>query len=169
MQLEMLNRLLMPIKRSLSILIAKALLTAITDGDKEIQIVQVDLGNDQATSDVERVQNFGFTSHPKEGAQAIVLSIGGNRDHQIVIVVDDSRFRPSVAEGDAAMYNSDGLLIELKKKEILMGDGKQTTLTPLDGVVTGQTIDSLTGIPLGSFPGGNSLGTANSQKLKLEL
>ena len=159
----------MPIKRSLSILISKALITAITDEDNKIQIVQIDLGNDQATSDVERIQNFGFTSHPKIGAQAIVLSIGGNRDHQIVIVTDDSRFRPSVSEGDVAMYNSDGLLIELKKDEILMGDGKQTELTPLDGVVTGQTIDSLTGLPLGSLPGGNDLGTANSQKLKLEL
>jgi len=169
MLLEKLNKLLMPIRRSISIMIAKALLTSITDGDKEIQIVQIDLGNDQAASDVERIQNFGFTSHPKEGAQAIVLSINGNRDHMIVIAVDDSNFRPSVAQGDSVMYNSKDMRIELRDKEILLGEGKQTTLNPLDGVMTGQAIDSLLGVPMGSLPGANDLGTANSQKLKVEL
>jgi len=168
MLLEMVNKLMMPIKRGISVMIAKALITSVTDGNKTIQLVQVDLGNNQAASDIERVQNFGFSSHPKNLAQAIVLALAGNRDHMVVIAVDDSNFRPGVAKGDSVVYNSDDMRIELKGEEILLGKGEQT-LVPLDGVMTGQAIDSLLGVPMGSLPGGNDLGTANSQKLKVEL
>jgi len=173
--LDDINKLLMPIKRSIRILASKSIITKVqVDNSGESQKLQVDVGNEQIIDEVERLQPYGLASSLKDAdstgaSEAILISLAGNRDHAVIIQTDDNRFRVKVDKGDVALYNSSGMVIELKGQEIRLGKGLQTSLTPLDGVVTGQTIDSLTGVPLGSLPGGNSLGTANSQKLKVEL
>jgi hypothetical protein len=46
----------------------------------------------------ERFQDYGFTSNPKRGAEAIVLFPGGQRAHAIIIAVDDRRYRKTGLE-----------------------------------------------------------------------
>ena len=101
MKLENFNRLMNPTKNSIAMLVSKALITLVIDENNKIQRVQLDLGNDQIGVNIERVQNFGFSSNPKVGAQVIALSLNGNRDHMVAIVVDNSRFRPNVSKGDS--------------------------------------------------------------------
>lgn len=167
MKIELFNKLMLPLKRSISIMVAKALIKVVKDTEGKIQLVQVDLGNNQITSNVERLQPYGFTSNPKNGAQAVVLSLAGNRDHQVVIVADDSRFRPSVSEGDSLQYNDKGVKAHCK------GDfydiKKSRELVENDGLVTGLSVDPATGIPFSLLPGPNTKGKNVSLVVRGEL
>jgi len=118
--IELLERWIAPLKRRVLLMIGKALINTINDSGG-IQIVQINLGNDELIDGVERVQNYGFTSHPEAGAEAIVAMIGGNRDHPVVIAADDSRYRPELAEGETAVYNKHGRIVKLEQDFVLIG------------------------------------------------
>lgn len=174
MTLDQLNRALEPFKRGLRTMLTMGVISKEqTNESNTLQTVQVDLGNNQAIDGVRRIQPFGLSSSLKDadskaGPETILLSLSGNRDQPIIIQADDSRWRVKVDKGEVALYNAFGMSIHLKDGEILVSKD-QAALTPLDGVMTGQAIDSFLGVPMGSLPGGNALGTANSQKLKVEL
>ena len=52
----------------------------------------------------ERFQIYGFSSHPRKGADALVLAVGGVRQHSIVLV-DDRRHRmKNLEESEVALY-----------------------------------------------------------------
>jgi len=71
-----------------------------------IQTLQVSLLADETQSDVERLQNYGFTSVPAPGAECIVLFVGGNRDHPVALGVDDRATRlKGLLQGDSAQYS----------------------------------------------------------------
>lgn len=140
---DALKRFLAPLEKRIMGYVARALVTKVIESNA-IQLVQLDLGNGESHSNVERVQNFGFTSYPKIGAQAIVIFHGGNRDHPLVIALDDGNLRPKLNEGESAQYNSNGNAIRLRingKTEIDIDSGT----SPLAGVLTGECIDSFTG------------------------
>jgi len=144
---ELLERWVAPLKRRVMLMISRALVTAVSD-KAGIQLVQVNLGHDEIISSVERVQNFGFSSHPNNDTEALVLFLAGNRDHPLVIAVDDSKSRLPVNKGDSVQYNSSGARVHCKGATIEINTGG--ILLPIDGVVTGQTIDSFTGVPIGT-------------------
>lgn len=146
--IDTLERWIAPLKRRVLLMIGKATLSAIKD-TTGIQVVQVNLGHGEVIDDVERVQNFGFTSHPKPGAQAVVVFVGGNRDHPIVLAADDTRYRVKINPGDSAMYNSQGMQVRCKGGVIELGDGG--VLLATDGVITGKSICPFTGLPHQDF------------------
>lgn len=120
--MKFLYRYLEPIKTKLILMVAKALITYVKDSES-IQLVQIDMGNDEMIDSVERVQNFGFTSFPISGAKAVVLCIGGEREHPIVIVADDNGDnRPTLIEGESAVYNAHDMIIKLKDGTIEVGE-----------------------------------------------
>lgn len=95
-------------------LISRAIVRVVNDV-KKIQAVQAVLLADETRDDIERAQNYGFTSVPLDGAQAIVLNVDGRRDHSIAIVVDDRRYRlTGLANGEVAVYDQTGTSIVLK-------------------------------------------------------
>jgi phage baseplate assembly protein V len=56
-------------------------------------------------SDIERLEEYGITSYPIEGAETFSLFNSGNRDQGVVIKVHDSRYRPTdLAPGDVCVY-----------------------------------------------------------------
>lgn len=115
-----------PMKRRISLMVGRAVLSAAADDSKTLQILQVDALSDETLSDLERFQNYGFTSVPLEGAEAVVVFPQGNRDHGLVIAVDDRRYRlKGMLPGDVAMYSkTPGRFIKIR--EI---DGKLTIET----------------------------------------
>jgi len=128
---EYINRMLKPIRNKIYLLISKAVIKSVSDVAGQLQIVQIDLGNDGLISEVERVQNFGFSSHPANGAQAVVACISGNREHPIVIAIDDGEYRPAVSEGDSVMYNKNGTKITLQGNKVSV-DGDTIELGTFD-------------------------------------
>lgn len=131
-------------------MIARAVVNTVAD-DKKLQILQVDVLADETKDDVERFQNFGFTSVPKAGAEAIVVFVGGTRDHGVVLAVDDRQYRlRSLESGEVAMYDATGSKIVMKKNgdiEVIPSSGKVKLTGDLavsgdvncDGTVTGTT------------------------------
>lgn len=97
-------KLLAPLSRRLRLMASRAVLSLIQDATG-MQIVQVKLLDGEVCDGVERVQNYGFTSVPLPGAEAIFLSLGGDRDHGIVITADDRRWRiKGLQGGEVAVY-----------------------------------------------------------------
>lgn len=119
MNLDVLNRYLSPIKRRIQLMLGRALITALDDSGG-LQRLQLKILADESHEGVDRVQEYGFTSHPKQGAEAFVAFLGGARDHGVVIAVDDRRYRlKGLEEGEVALYTDEGDKIHFKRGRII--------------------------------------------------
>lgn len=127
-----LTKLIAPLRQRIMNSIARAVVSGVDDSVK-MQLLQIDLLTDETRNDVERFQDYGFTSSPKTGAESVVLFVGGNRDHGLAISVDDRRYRlRNLASGEVAIYDHQGSKIVLKAN----GD---IELTPKTNVVINGT------------------------------
>ncbi|ATB63769.1 phage baseplate assembly protein domain-containing protein [Pseudomonas mosselii] len=63
----------------------------------------------------ELMQHYGFVSGPLAGAEYIVIPVGGNTNHSVVIASGDGRYRLKVADGEVALYTDEGDSIHLKR------------------------------------------------------
>lgn len=112
--IENLQRLLGPLRTRVANLVARAAVS-LADDSAKLQLVQLAVLDGETRDGCERFQEYGFTSVPEEGAEAVVLFPGGRRDHGLVVAVDDRRHRPTgLAAGEVAVYNRHGLILLLK-------------------------------------------------------
>ena len=88
----------------------------LVDDAAGIQIVQVSAMKGETRAQLERFQAYGFTSVPFHGAEAVVLFVGGDRAHGLVLSIDDRRYRlQSLESGEVALYTDEGDKIVLKR------------------------------------------------------
>jgi len=112
--IELINKVVAPIKRRIMLAIARGIIKSVTD-TTNLQQMKIDVLADETIDKLDRVQNYGFTSVPKAGAEAVILFLGGNRDHGVVIATDDRATRlKSLSPGDAAIYTTSGAKLVLK-------------------------------------------------------
>lgn len=110
-----LQRVMRPLAQRVQLMVARAVVQLVNDAST-MQGLQVSLLADELRSDVERFQNYGFTSHPKPGAEAVVVCVAGSRDHPIVVAIDDRRYRlVGLAQGEVAIYTDEGDHIVIKR------------------------------------------------------
>lgn len=103
----------------LRLLVSRAVVALVNDAAK-LQGVQITLLDDEARSEVERFQQYGFTSVPLEGAEAIALAVGGSRSHMVVLAVDDRRYRKKdLQPGEVALYSDEGDYVLFKRGRIV--------------------------------------------------
>lgn len=92
----------------------KAIIAAAKDSGK-LQVLQLEVMKDELMDDVERIQEYGFSSRPPAGSEAVLLCIGGDRANALVIATDSAALRPrDLADGDSVQYNKAGVKIWLK-------------------------------------------------------
>lgn len=109
------NKVLGPLVNRIRLALGRGIVRLVSDSGG-IQTMQISLMANEVRSKIERFQEYGFSSHPKAGAEAAVIFMGGNRDHGIVIAVDDRRYRlKNLAEGEVALYTDEGDSIILKR------------------------------------------------------
>lgn len=114
MTLADLTKLLRPLRNALANMVARAVVQLVNDAGG-IQIMQLSVLEGETREGVERFQEYGFTSAPRAGAEAVVLFVGGRRDHGLVVAVDDRRYRvKGLADGEVALYNDAGARVHLK-------------------------------------------------------
>lgn len=124
-------------------MVVKSLIQS-ADDSGELQVLKISMLKDEVKDEITRVQEYGFTSRPPKGAEAIVLCVNGNRENSIVIATDSSKFRPKdLAEGDSVMYNKNGVTIRLDGDDINIAcDGKvNITCNQLDVNSGNLTVD----------------------------
>jgi phage baseplate assembly protein V len=129
--LQQLRHLLRPLKTRIANAIARAVVNVVSDGGK-LQVVQLGLLEGEVRDDCERFQEYGFTSVPLPGAEAVVVFPGGDRGHPLVVAVDDRRHRPRDGQpGEVAIYHKDGATVFLKDGgdiEIVPGNGGEVRI-----------------------------------------
>lgn len=112
--LDELRRLLTPIKNRVMNLVGRGVVKKVDDARK-LQELQISALAGEVRDEVERFQQFGFTSVPEAGAETVVLFVGGNREHALAIAVDDRRYRlKNLGSGEVAVYNKTGAKIVMK-------------------------------------------------------
>ena len=93
---------------------------AATQSGEPIQRVQVQGLADETLQDIEQLQQFGFTSHAPAGSEMIVLPLGGDTTHGIVIASEHGSFRlKNLGGGEVAVYDQSGSSIVLKQGRLL--------------------------------------------------
>ena len=123
-------------------------------GTQTVQLVG--LAGENLT-DIERMEEYGFTSYPEEDSEAVIASLNGNRDESVVLCINDRRYRPKdLGKGDVVVYNKTGSKITLKDngdveiesvKDIVLNSGDAGAWKPC---IIGNCI--FTGAPHGGVP-----------------
>lgn len=134
-----LSRLLAPLRRRVMLSVARGVLRLVADGPR-VQEVQIGLLAGETLDGVERFQEYGFSSHPHAGAEAVTVCVGGSRNHALVVAVDDRRFRlVGQRAGEVALYDDLGQVVRLTRDGIAIASPATIALTAptltLDGEV----------------------------------
>lgn len=94
---------------------------ALVDDAPKLQQVQVKGLSEQDRDQVERWQNYGFTSVPFPGAEGVAVAIGGSSDHLAVLVVEDRRYRITADKpGEVRLYDDQGQSVHLSRDGIVV-------------------------------------------------
>ena len=98
------ERLSRELRRRVMLMVGRAVLTVVNDST-DLQTVQVEGLLGEVIDGAERMQMYGFTSHPLKGADVLVLAVGGVRQHPVVLI-DDRRHRvKDLEEGEVCLYS----------------------------------------------------------------
>ena len=98
------KRAIEQLTRSLRLAVGRAVLTLVDDAQK-MQAVQLEGLPGEVLDGVERMQDYGMSSHPPKGAEAILVALGGQRQHSVVIAAEDRRHRVTgLQEGEVCLY-----------------------------------------------------------------
>ena len=133
---QVIKKALAPLMRSIQLTVGRCILEAVSDIEG-IQGVKVSLLEGEV-KEMERFQNYGFTSRPGKGAEGVCVFVGGNREHGICIALDDRTFRlKGLADGQVALYDQAGAKVLLKNDgTIEIGQGV------LEKILNGETFQA---------------------------
>jgi len=162
-----LRRAIEPLHRKLRLLAGRAVLSLMSDAFT----MQIKALDGEVRDGAELFQQYGFRSQPLPGAEGILLSLDGNRDHTVVLCMDDRRYTVALVDGECAMYDDLGKYIVLKRDGSIVVKAAtkvrmEVPLLEVTGEIhdlcdsTGRTMSSMRGIYNGhthSDPQGGSV------------
>lgn len=155
-QAEEFELILRPIVNRIANLVARSVISRTNDA-KDMQTLQIGVLESEPIDNAEHFQQYGFSSVPLTGAEAVVIFPGGDHSHPLVVAVDDRRHRPKgLKAGEVTVYHQSGSSILLKDNgsiELRPKAGQTIdilevaagALDATDGAVTGKGIDTFTG------------------------
>lgn len=127
------TRMLDRVAGRVRLMVGRCILEAINPGTK-LQSVQIQVRDGEVREHVEHFQPYGYSSVPHPGAEGISVAVAGSSDHQVVICIDDRRFRlKNLVEGEVALYTDEGDTIVMKRGNRIevMAATSVTLITPL--------------------------------------
>jgi hypothetical protein len=86
-------------------------------------------GNQEPFDDVEVFGNVGFSSRPRGGgnAEVILLHVGGQSDHPVVVATRDRSIEIEIEEDETIIFNSTGACVRVTAAgDVLIGDKDAT-------------------------------------------
>lgn len=88
-----------------------------------IQRVQLNGLADEVLQELEHLQEFGFASNPPEGSEAVVIPLGGDTTHGVIVATQHGSFRiKNLNPGETAIFSQDGAKIVIKRGKIIEAD-----------------------------------------------
>ena len=128
--------------RNIKMMLGIGRVTATAD-DGVIQLLQYRTPL-EVRSDTPRMAEFGFSSLPPVGSDAVVVFPGGDRSNPIIIATNHKSSRHTgLLEGESAVYNQWGLYIKLTEAGIdVEANGQAVTVSNATTV----TINATTGV-----------------------
>ncbi|WNJ87122.1 phage baseplate assembly protein domain-containing protein [Pseudomonas canadensis] len=67
----------------------------------------------------ELFQHYGFSSAPLAGADYLVIPVGGNSNHCVVVASEDGRYRLQLKDGEVSLYTDEGTYIHMQRGRII--------------------------------------------------
>lgn len=135
--------------RKMRNIVARGVVSLVRD-DLKMQTNQIRLLDGEIIDGAERVQQYGFSSHPLGGAECFVAFSGAAREHPLVFSVDDRRYRiKSSQAGEVVIYTDEGDYIHLKRdntievktKHLIINAEDDVTFTTKDFTINTETFD----------------------------
>ncbi|OGC76298.1 hypothetical protein A2619_05785 [candidate division WWE3 bacterium RIFOXYD1_FULL_39_9] len=159
--IEPISRLLAPIKRQIYMLIGRAIVSYI-DNSKSTQLLQLRLLADEISSNVERFEEYGFTTYPLVNSEALASFVNGNRNHGIILCVHDRRYRPTdLASGEVAIYTHEDLSSPNHRIHLKSGNEIETKCQDKVDIIGGNKTETITGNKQVTITGNQGKNAAN--------
>ena len=140
---------LQPLKNKLMLIVGRCILTAINNSGKTQKVTCTGL-NGEKLSDIDRLENYGFTSVPRAGSEGVVVFPNANRGNGVIVVMADREARvKTLTEGDVCMFDYRGTMIIIDSLGITLKTGDAGSWIP-----NNLAVDPFSGIPHGGITGG---------------
>jgi len=132
-----LQRLISPIITRVRRVCLGAIIRRVDDGG-DLQRMQVESIGHSVYDNVEKFEQFGFTSNPPVGLDAIIIERCGKH---IIVAIGDRKYRiKNLESGDTAVYDVRGQTIILNETGISVTDAHgNTVITDSNGINTTDT------------------------------
>ncbi|WP_225548128.1 phage baseplate assembly protein V [Chromobacterium violaceum] len=100
--------------RRVWMLLGRGRITAPANDSGTVQMLQVQLGHDETRDHLRRAAEYGFTSHPPVGSDAIVLFPLGDRNNGVVVATNHQPSRMTgLKAGEVAIFDNRGQSVYL--------------------------------------------------------
>jgi phage baseplate assembly protein V len=119
---------MMQIWHRLQLMLAQGVVNLI--GKEQIQARLLD---GEVLDNLDRIEPYGLSYHPKPGSRAHLVFPSGDRTHGIALVIGDARYQMELAEGEVALHDDQGNHVLLKRGGIIeaVANSKVIAQTPL--------------------------------------
>ncbi|VWC79169.1 baseplate assembly protein [Burkholderia aenigmatica] len=111
----------------------------LVDDTGPVQLVQVRMNGLEVPTGRYRVPEFGFSSNPPVGSDALALHVAGDRSAGAVVGTNHQTSRPrGLAPGESILYSEDGksvylkngsIVVEAKGQDVVVNDAANVTWT----------------------------------------
>lgn len=127
MNIDALNRWILPLKIKIMGLVRFGNVNSFDDTGT-FQSAQVETMRDVVKDNVPRIQNYGFSSNPQPGSEAIVVNVGADQSGSVIIACENRQYRfKGLNSGEVVMYTDEGDKIHFQRGRII--DIETGTLT----------------------------------------
>ena len=117
-------------------------LVSVVEAGTKMQRLQVRLLAGETKDEIEHFEPYGWTSHPKPGAELVAAFLDGDRSHGVVLVVADRRYRlTGLQAGEVAIHDDQGQKVHLTRDGIVI-DGASLPIVIKNAPTITLTADS---------------------------
>lgn len=77
--------------------------------------VQVRVLDEEPLSNVERVEQYGYSYRAKAGSEVYVVFPGGDRGYGMALIIGDKRYQMDLQEGEVGLHDDEGNWVYIKR------------------------------------------------------